>query len=173
MEAFTGMPFDHDPFHCEVQPERERARVRPIGEIDMATVPVVEAHMSELKAAGFQQLLLDLRAVSFLDSTGLRMILEWDAQSRADGFAFSLVAGPPNVQRLFDLTATTGRLDFVDDKAIDRPDHVNPAPGSLPARSHRGPVCGAHVGAAARTVNRLHLVRDLPASATARPGGAG
>ena len=137
------MPFQppvHDPFRCEVQPERERARVRPIGEIDMATVPVVEAHLRELRAARFKQLMLDLRAVSFLDSTGLRMILEWDAQSRADGFAFSLVAGPPNVQRLFDLTATTGRLDFVEDNtpapavdtAIDRPDHVNPAPGFAP-----------------------------------------
>jgi hypothetical protein len=35
---------------------------------------------------------LDLRVVCFLDSTALRMILDWDAMSRADGFAFSLVA---------------------------------------------------------------------------------
>ena len=172
MEAFTGMPFDHDPFHCEVQPERERARVRPIGEIDMATVPVVEAHLSELKAAGFQQLLLDLRAVSFLDSTGLRMILEWDAQSRADGFAFSLVAGPPNVQRLFDLTATTGRLDFVDDNG-DR---------STGPRKSRSGVRSRLVVTAVRSVAPTSApphapstgyTWSLPASATARPGGAG
>ena len=42
------------------------------------------------------------------------MILKWDAHSRADGFAFSLVAGPPTVQRLFDLTDTTTRLPFID-----------------------------------------------------------
>ena len=80
----------------------------------MATVPVVEAHLSEFMAAGFKQVTLDLRAVCFLDSTGLRMILEWDARSRADGFGFSLVAGPPTVQRLFDLTDTTTRLTFID-----------------------------------------------------------
>jgi anti-sigma B factor antagonist len=107
-------PQFHEPFRCELEPERERVWVRPIGEIDMGTVPVVEAHLSELMAAGFKQVTLDLRAVCFLDSTGLRMILEWDARSRADGFAFSLVAGPPTVQRLFDLTDTTSRLTFTD-----------------------------------------------------------
>jgi anti-sigma B factor antagonist len=107
-------PRVHEPFRCELEPERERVRLRPIGEIDMATVPVLETHLSELTAAGFKQVTLDLRAVCFLDSTGLRMILEWDARSRADGFAFSLVAGPPTVQRLFDLTDTTARLSFID-----------------------------------------------------------
>jgi anti-anti-sigma factor len=116
-EVFTGMslnPQVHEPFLCELESEGERVRLRPKGEIDMATVPVVAAHLSELEAAGFKQVTLDLRAVCFLDPTGLRMILEWDARSRADGFAFSLVAGPPTVQRLFDLTDTTPRLTFID-----------------------------------------------------------
>ena len=107
-------PQGPDPFRCELEPERERVRIRPIGEIDMATVPDVEAHLSELTAAGFKEVILDLRSASFLDSTGLRLILEWDARSRADGFNFSLVAGPPTVQRLFDLTDTTRRLTFID-----------------------------------------------------------
>jgi len=102
------------PFRCEVQPAREGARIRPVGEVDLATVDVVQAQLAELKSAGFSQLTVDLRAVSFMDSTGLRMILEWDASSRADGFAFSLVAGSPAVQRLFDLTGTRERLDFVE-----------------------------------------------------------
>ena len=42
------------------------------------------------------------------------MILDWDSSSRADGFAFSLVAGPPAVQRIFELTGTTERLNFVE-----------------------------------------------------------
>jgi anti-sigma B factor antagonist len=104
----------HESFHCEVQPERQAVRVRPVGEMDLATVGVVEAHLAELASAGFKQLMLDLRAVSFLDSTGLRMILQWDARSRADGFEFSLVAGGPTIQRLFDLTGTRERLNFID-----------------------------------------------------------
>jgi anti-sigma B factor antagonist len=103
-----------DSFRCELEPERERVRIRPIGEIDMATVPDVETRLREVTAAGFKQVTLDLRAVCFLDSSGLRMILEWDARSRADGFSFALVAGPPIVQRLFDLTNTTELLSFID-----------------------------------------------------------
>ena len=103
-----------DSFRCELEPERERVRVRPIGEVDMATAPVVQEHLTELMAAGFRQVTLDLRGVRFLDSSGLRMILEWDARSRADGFSFALVAGPPNVQRLFELTNTTEMLSFTD-----------------------------------------------------------
>jgi anti-anti-sigma factor len=74
----------------------------------------IKQHLTEQQRAGVKHLTLDLRGVCFLDSTGLRMILEWDARSRADGFAFSLVAGPPTVQRLFDLTGTTRRLSFVE-----------------------------------------------------------
>jgi anti-sigma B factor antagonist len=112
-------------FRCDVQPERQRVRIRPVGEVDLATVDVVHAQLAELRAVGFSQLTLDLRAVSFLDSSGLRMILEWDARSRADGFAFSLVAGSPTVQRLFDLTGTLERLNFVE--ATRMPQRANQA----------------------------------------------
>jgi anti-sigma B factor antagonist len=105
---------NHQPFRCDVEPQRETVRVHPVGELDLATVPVVDEQLSELEAAGFKALILDLRAVSFLDSTGLRMILRWDLRSRAGSFEFRLIAGPPAVQRLFDLTGTTGRIDFVD-----------------------------------------------------------
>lgn len=106
-------PPDLEPFRCELDRQREFVRIRPVGELDIATVPVVAGHLDECEAAGFKQVVLDLREVCFLDSTGLRLILERDARSRADGFGFSLIAGPPPVQRLFDLTRTTERLNFV------------------------------------------------------------
>jgi anti-sigma B factor antagonist len=107
-------PLTHQPFRCDVEPNRETVRVRPVGELDLATVDVVEEQLSELKAAGFTSLTLDLRDVRFLDSTGLRMILLWDAEARAGGFVFRLIEGPPAVRRLFDLTGTTEKFDYVD-----------------------------------------------------------
>jgi anti-anti-sigma factor len=109
---------DVEPFRCEVQAERQAVRICPVGELDMATVPVVDGHLCEQQTAGFKHVTLDLRDVCFLDSTGLRMILDWDAMSRADGFAFSLVAGPPTVQRIFELTGTTQRLNFVEASTV-------------------------------------------------------
>jgi anti-sigma B factor antagonist len=107
-------PLTHQSFRCDVEPHRETVRVRPVGELDLATVGVVEEQLSDLRAAGFTAITLDLRGLGFIDSTGLRMILLWDTRARVDGFAFRLIAGPPAIQRLFDLTGTTGQLDFVD-----------------------------------------------------------
>jgi anti-sigma B factor antagonist len=107
-------PVTHHSFRCDVEPHGETVRVRPVGELDLATVDVVEQQLSELKAAGVTALTLDLRVVSFLDSSGLRMILRWNAEARADGFAFRLIEGPPAVRRLFDLTGTTEQFDYVE-----------------------------------------------------------
>jgi len=111
------MPPDFMPFRCEVRPQREAVLVRPVGELDLETVPVVESQLRQLKTSGVKRVTLDLRRLCFLDSTGLRMILEWDALSRADGLSFSLIAGAPTVHRLFDLTRTRERLNFVDPTA--------------------------------------------------------
>ena len=35
------------PFRCEVEPDRAAVRVRPIGELDLTTAPVVEAQLAE------------------------------------------------------------------------------------------------------------------------------
>ena len=42
------------------------------------------------------------------------MILRWNAEARADGFAFRLIEGPSAVRRLFDVTGTTEHFDYVE-----------------------------------------------------------
>jgi anti-anti-sigma factor len=101
-----------EPFRCEVEPDRSAVRVRPVGELDLATVPVVEAELAELWAVGFTQVVLDLREVRFLDSTGLRLLMSWHERSTADGCAFSLIAGPPAVQRVLELVGVADRLTY-------------------------------------------------------------
>lgn len=101
-----------EPFRCEVEPRRTEVRIRAIGELDLATVPIVEAELAELWLVGFARLVLDLREVSFLDSTGLRMLLMWDAHGREDGMVFAVIPGPPVVQRVLDLTGVAGRFTY-------------------------------------------------------------
>ena len=83
------------------------------GEIDLAARPRLEAEIDELRGSGLASLIVDLRHVSFLDSSGLRLVLELYAAARDDGFELQLVPGPPHVQRVFEITRTLGELPFV------------------------------------------------------------
>jgi anti-sigma B factor antagonist len=105
-------PAELEPFRCEVDPDRASVFVRPVGELDLATAPIVDAQLSELVAAGFKSVVLDLRKLRFLDSTGLRLLLEWDAKSRAAGVDMRVVPGPPAVQRVFDIAGVTSLVTF-------------------------------------------------------------
>jgi anti-anti-sigma factor len=55
-----------------------------------------------------------LSDLAFMDSTGLRFLIQCYAESGEDGFTMALLAGPPAVQRVFELTDTTTRLPFID-----------------------------------------------------------
>jgi anti-anti-sigma factor len=108
-------PSDSEPLRCEVEPERAAVRVRPVGSLDMATVPVLRAQIDELREAGFRRLILDLSKLDFMDSTGLRLMLSLEAEARRDGFSIALVPGSAAVQRVFEITGTAAVLPFVGD----------------------------------------------------------
>jgi anti-sigma B factor antagonist len=107
-------PDDEASFRCEVVPEREAVRVRAIGSLDMATGPVLERQLEELRDAGFRRLIVDLGGLSFMDSTGLKLALKWDGDARQDGFEIVFAPGPPEVQRVFELTGMTEQVPFID-----------------------------------------------------------
>lgn len=106
-------PPEGEALSWDVVPEREAVRVCPAGALDMATAPGLQSQLQELRTAGFQRLILDLRQLDFMDSTGLRLILELDAEARQAGFSIVVVPGPPTVQRVFDVTGTTALIPFV------------------------------------------------------------
>jgi anti-sigma B factor antagonist len=103
-----------EPFRCDVEPSHGKVHVIPHGEIDLASVDSLESTLRELRDTGFDHLVIDLRHVTFMDSTGLRLMLTWDDEARREGRDFELVAGPPLVQKLFDITGVTSRLRFVE-----------------------------------------------------------
>jgi anti-anti-sigma factor len=102
------------PFRVDVELEREFVRVCPSGEIDIATTGTVRERIAELMEEGFRCILVDLREATFLDSTGLRLMVDFDASSRTAGWRFAIIAGPPEVQRAFEVTGLLARLPFVD-----------------------------------------------------------
>ena len=62
-------------------------------------------------------MVVDLRELEFLDSTGLETILRLEANLRAKGVALAIVRGPRAVERLFAVMQLDRRLRIVDDPA--------------------------------------------------------
>jgi anti-sigma B factor antagonist len=100
------------PFSCEVIPRRDQVVIRPRGELDMATIGEVEQELRQLRRSGFRTLVLDLSGLTFMDSTGLHLVMRWTNESAQDGFAFEVEPGPPAVMRVFDLAEMTHGLPF-------------------------------------------------------------
>ena len=100
------------PFTCQVSREGGLAIVAPRGELDMATVGVVEAEMKQLRRAGVGSIVLDLGGLTFMDSSGLHLVVRWTNEASKDGFAFELEPGPPTVQRIFELAAIEKALPW-------------------------------------------------------------
>ena len=88
-------PPEADPFRCEILHEHDGARIRPFGELDVATAPLLRAELDALRNAGHRHLIVDLGRLSFIDSSGLRCILACDAEARNDGFSIALIPRLP------------------------------------------------------------------------------
>jgi anti-sigma B factor antagonist len=102
----------YDEFRLEVVREHDLVRLCPAGELDMATVARVEDELRALVAAGVGAVVLDLRGLTFMDSTGLSLVLRWTYAAQQDGFDFSLIAGGRPVHRVFELAGMADRVHF-------------------------------------------------------------
>jgi anti-sigma B factor antagonist len=85
--------------------------VRPRGELDVATAGLVRTALQK-QADEHGRVTLDLGGLLFLDTSGLRLVLETVEASRRDGFEFVVLPGAPEVQRLFDLAGVTNMVPF-------------------------------------------------------------
>jgi anti-anti-sigma factor len=103
-----------DSFRCESGTDGDRAWVRPIGELDLDTAPLLEEELTAARDGGSRRLVLDMRALTFMDSTGLRLVIRWDTAAREDGFEFAIVPGIEVVQRVFRLTGMDEHLSVAE-----------------------------------------------------------
>jgi anti-anti-sigma factor len=99
------------PFTVEIRPERHRVVVVPHGDLDLASVGGLADELDGLVGRGFDAIVLDLRELTFMDSTGLRLVIEQSARSDAK---VTLIDGAEPVSRLFDLTGMRPALPLED-----------------------------------------------------------
>ena len=84
------------------------------GELDLRTSPELEERLDRAWAAGAELVILDLRQIDFMDSTGLRVLLGSHQRAQETGRRFALVRGADQVERVLTLTGVHDLLTIVD-----------------------------------------------------------
>ena len=84
------------------------------GELDLASGPELEAELDQITGPETKLVVIDLRHLDFMDSTGLSILVRAHQRLAAEGCELGLVRGSQQVQRLLDLTGVAERLQLVD-----------------------------------------------------------
>ena len=90
------------------------AHVVLTGELDLSTIQKVEQELTRVEGEGPAIVALDLSRLTFLDSSGLRVIVSADQRARRENRRFVVVRGPETVQRVFSITRLDEQLELVD-----------------------------------------------------------
>ena len=100
-------------FGLAVRRENRRTVLIPTGELDLSSAPELEAELERVSRSLVEAVIVDLRAVSVIDSTGLRVILNANEKAQANDAQFAVIAGTDQVRKLFDLTEASETLTVV------------------------------------------------------------
>ena len=103
---------------CSMRVEEDSgsATVRLYGEFGLGCAEQFEDTLGRTLDSGeHEPLILDLRGLTFIDSTGLRMLVSVDATARSDGVGFAVICkeGGP-VRRVLRETGLDGILPVLD-----------------------------------------------------------
>ena len=101
-------------FRIETSGNGQHRVVSLHGECDIATAPRLKDTLWPLTGPDVSTLVLDLGGLDFLDSSGLRSVMAAERMLESNERRLVLVRGTSLVQRVFELTRMTERLEFVD-----------------------------------------------------------
>jgi anti-anti-sigma factor len=88
------------------------------GELDVAGSGLLERELERIAVDHEpRRIVLDMSELDFMDSTGLRLVVLANQRAAAAGRQLTLVKGPTDVHRVFEITRMTDRLQFVDSAA--------------------------------------------------------
>jgi anti-sigma B factor antagonist len=100
---------DESDFRVVVSEHAHETLVIPAGELDLDTAQELEAVLATQSGA----VVVDLRELTFIDLTGVRLLLEADARSRQDGKNLRFIPSRI-VRRLLEVAELPDRLTYVE-----------------------------------------------------------
>ena len=88
-------------------------RLTPIGELDLATAPLLEnAFDAALTDEDAEMIVVDLTELSFMDSTGIHLLIRMHGVC-ADNDRLRVINGSRAVERMLDLTGVRAHLPII------------------------------------------------------------
>lgn len=85
------------------------------GEFDMAGVDRFEQLLNADQTPEAATFVLDLRGLTFIDSSGLRALIMADQRVRADGGRVIVVKGSDRVNQVLEVTGVARQIELVDE----------------------------------------------------------
>ena len=107
-----------DIFKVETERTEGGPQVRLIGELDLDAYFGIYELLRNAQLDGTPDVVVDLRAVAFIDSSGIRRCWR-PTRAAVVGGHFRLIRGPDSVHRVFELTALDTRLHFIQESDPD------------------------------------------------------
>jgi anti-sigma B factor antagonist len=104
-------------FTIESHVGNDVSRLSLAGEFDLAGIEQFEAAIDKVEASHPRAIVIDLSALTFMDSSGLRALVMADQRARQAGRRLAIVPGPPPVRRVFEITQLADRLDLIESPA--------------------------------------------------------
>jgi anti-sigma B factor antagonist len=101
-------------FRLEVRSEGRATVIAVSGELDLASSPALQEELDRVASSDSKLLIIDLRELDFMDSTGLSVLVRAHQRAEEHGRQLAMVKGPQQVQRLLSLTGVGDRLTLVD-----------------------------------------------------------
>jgi anti-sigma B factor antagonist len=88
-----------------------------LGELDLVSSPTLAEELDRAIGSDAAVIVLDLRRLSFMDSTGLHVLVKAHQRAQEGGRRFVMTKGGDQVQRVLDLTGITELVTIVDSPA--------------------------------------------------------
>jgi anti-sigma B factor antagonist len=107
------------PFAAELRRQGRTVTLSLSGELALGSIEDFKAALEEAGSEPLELLVIDLRRLDFLDSTGLRAIVASQGNALGQGYALQIVKGSDQVNDVFRITGLDRKLPMVEAPPLD------------------------------------------------------
>lgn len=107
----------HNGSHVRITTTQDAQVLSLFGELDLSWAADLRVALSHARSNGNKRVIVDLRGLTFMDSTGLGVFLEVN-RPNGGSTPVHLIPGPPGVQRVFEVSGTTDHFTWVTGESL-------------------------------------------------------